>query len=340
MLLLALSCSENKLHNLDSEVPAANDTVLLEDTELPEDTEPAEDTEVDPCEGAPEEESACDGLDEDCDGIVDEGEGLSDCTSYWPDADRDELGTGEPICTCSRPEGYAEAPGDCDDDDVERQVCTSCLDILTKGLGSSDGAYTIDPDGDGSFEVFCDMSTDGGGWTQALSLNAMGMTHYDAGTIFESKTSFGVHTDDNALSPAFYRLSFTSSYLVDETHGVPVMSQAAWTGGTVGEQIDTLNAGTHGGASVWSRSPRTSLQLRNSETTDAVFKDGDLRVHLLLNAAATTDIAFPVSLEYLPDERHLVFDSDFHYAGARIYTDEPYDVADYGVDERLRLFLR
>lgn len=39
-------------------------------------------------------------------------------------------------------------------------------------------------------------------------------------------------------------------------------------------------------------------------------------------------------------ERHLVLDSGFGYAGARIYTDPPYDVATHGVDERLRLFLR
>ena len=47
-------------------------------------------------------------------------------------------------------------------------VGKSCKDILEKGLSEGDGLYTIDPDGDEDkdpFEVFCDMSSDKGGWT-------------------------------------------------------------------------------------------------------------------------------------------------------------------------------
>jgi hypothetical protein len=44
----------------------------------------------------------------------------------------------------------------------------NCKDILENNPGSPDGIYTIDPDGSGTIEPFncyCDMTTDGGGWT-------------------------------------------------------------------------------------------------------------------------------------------------------------------------------
>ncbi|CAB4015068.1 Hypothetical predicted protein [Paramuricea clavata] len=39
-----------------------------------------------------------------------------------------------------------------------------CADLFEKGINAS-GVYKIDPDGLGSFNVFCDMTTSGGGWT-------------------------------------------------------------------------------------------------------------------------------------------------------------------------------
>ena len=39
-----------------------------------------------------------------------------------------------------------------------------CLSLLKSGHNQS-GVYSVNPDGQGSFNVYCDMRTDGGGWT-------------------------------------------------------------------------------------------------------------------------------------------------------------------------------
>ena len=75
---------------------------------------------------------------------------------------------------------------------------TSCLDIQEKCLSRGDGKYLIDPDGEGEgspFEVYCDMTSFGGGWTMCYTTDS----NVDIKTELITTDALGYRADCNNI---------------------------------------------------------------------------------------------------------------------------------------------
>ncbi len=91
----------------------------------------------------------CDGQDNDCDGLVDEGAG----TVYYADSDGDGFGAnGNSIVACAPPSGYVTDNTDCNDNDANNypgntEVCdgqdNDCDGTIDEGCGTCDDAYLV-----------------------------------------------------------------------------------------------------------------------------------------------------------------------------------------------------
>jgi hypothetical protein len=66
----------------------------------------------------PEIEEVCNGVDDDCDGVVDGG--ASDADTFWADTDGDGHGdASSPTEACEAPDAYVDVDDDCDDDNAD-----------------------------------------------------------------------------------------------------------------------------------------------------------------------------------------------------------------------------
>lgn len=94
----------------------------------------------------------------------------------------------------------------------------NCAAVLADALfAGGDGAYFIDPDGAGGaapFPVWCDMTTDGGGWTMVMKLAGDSTLNWAAtqwtttATLNETDLSFSA--DANAKYPSFNTVAGTA----------------------------------------------------------------------------------------------------------------------------------
>jgi hypothetical protein len=164
----------------------------------------------------------CDGLDNDCDGSVDDSPtdvgldcavGVGACrrtgTTLCP-------ASGELACDAVAGQPVAELcngiDDDCDgavDNGRDCRVYRSCLDAYTRGAVAN-GVYRLSPDGvAAAVDVYCDQTTDFGGWTLVGStvgtpLNDQGQNHYaDLSTLAPAGAHLGIWNGLRGLSDRF-----------------------------------------------------------------------------------------------------------------------------------------
>ena len=144
---------------------------------------------------------SCDGVaDNDCDGVDDTNELDGDSDSYTPcngDCDDSDPGINPGVVeVCS--DGV-----DLDCDSVAPEPCQSCAEILAEVPLAINGIYEIDPDGAGgadSFDAWCDMLTDGGGWTLGMRTTDDGVANAAMLTTYADLYDFDIG-DANTTDP-------------------------------------------------------------------------------------------------------------------------------------------
>ena len=181
----------------------------------------------------------CDEVDQDCDGDIDEQ--ALDATTWYRDVDGDGFGDSSlSTSDCDEPSGYVDDSDDCDDTDADInpdgvEVCDGedndcdgtadndeevlgsdedcpaedCAEILATLTSAADGSYWIDASALSAFEVTCDMTTDGGGWTVVAESTSFAyqvwsesdttkpfVYEYDDSTAFAELPAYEWHPED------------------------------------------------------------------------------------------------------------------------------------------------
>ncbi|MBN2798838.1 MAG: hypothetical protein JXX28_06780 [Deltaproteobacteria bacterium] len=178
----------------------------------------------------------CDGVDNNCNSVVDLDTPAP--PTWYLDYDGDLYGNPRFTQTsCAQPGGYVSNDDDCDDDDPaispaqdelcdgvdndcdevvdnpedvlgEEAACAaiSCDDAYQSLDSATNGVYWLDPQGDGvgAFEAWCDMSLSNGGWTlMGVFTNGDSSKHWTAfSDTWLTTTTLGIPADPSINADA------------------------------------------------------------------------------------------------------------------------------------------